>query len=201
MWTLGTTSFAVLGQSRLEKEYAINMFLYSKGFPVPKIIYISHQNRMIFKEYIEGKELVENIKRIISSTNNENDVTIVKEVGRKIAKAHNLGVSLGDCKPENFIVKGNDIVLLDLEQATRQGNKTWDIAEFLYFSGHYSPLISSSKAISIITRNFIEGYLEAGGKKEIIKNASSARYTKVFSIFTAPQILLAISNTCKKMGK
>jgi len=201
MWTIGTTSFAVLGQSRLEKEYAINKFLHSKGFPVPKIVYISHQKRMIIEEYIEGKELVENIKRIISSKNNENDVALIKEAGRKIAKAHNLNVSLGDCKPENFIVTKDDMVLLDLEQAARNGNQAWDIAEFLYYSGHYSPLMSSTKAASIISRNFIEGYLEAGGKKELIKKVASARYTKVFSIFTPPQILLAISSICKRMGK
>ena len=93
------------------------------------------------------------------------------------------------------------MVLLDLEQAARNGNQAWDIAEFLYYSGHYSPLMSSTKAASIISRNFIEGYLEAGGEKELIKKAASPRYTKVFSIFTPPQILFAISSICKKMGK
>ena len=201
LWTLGTTSFSVLGRSRLEKEYAINKFLHNKAFPVPKIFYISHQKRLIFEEYIEGKELVENIKRIISSKSNENDVALVREVGRKVAKAHTLGVSLGDCKPENFIVTEDDIVLLDLEQATRNGNQAWDIAEFLYYSGHYNPPMSSTNAVSIMARNFIEGYLEGGGKKETIKKAASARYTKVFSIFTPPQVLLAISNICKKWEK
>lgn len=202
MWTLGTTSFSVLGQSRLEKEYAINKFLHSKGFPVPKIFYISHQKRLIFQEFVEGKDLTETIKRIISSNKTETDVALVKEVGRKIAHAHTLGVSLGDCKPENFIVtKEGEIILLDLEQATRDGNQAWDVAEFLYFSGHYCPLVSSANAASIIATNFIKGYLEAGGKKETVKNAASARYTKAFSIFTPPQVLLAMSNVCQKMGK
>jgi len=201
LWSFGTTSFAVLGQSRLEKEYAINTFLHSKGFPVPKIFYISPQKRLIFEEFIEGEELVETIKRIISSNKAANDVALVKEVGRKIAEAHSLGVSLGDCKPENFIVTKDEIVLLDLEQATRDGNQAWDIAEFLYYSGHYSPPMSSTNAASIIARNFIEGYLEAGGKKETVKKAASARYTKVFSVFTPPHVLLAISNVCQKMGK
>ena len=201
LWSFGTTSFSVLGRSRLEKEYAINKFLHSKGFPVPKIFYISHQNRLIFEEFIEGEELVETIKRIIWSNKTEKDVALVKEVGRKIAEAHSLGVSLGDCKPENFIVTEDKVFFLDLEQATRDGNQAWDIAEFLYYSGHYSPPMSSTNAASIIARNFIEGYLEAGGKKETVKKAASARYTKVFSVFAPPHVLFAISNICQKMGK
>ena len=200
LWSIGTTSFSVLGRSRLEKEYAINTFLHNKGFPVPKIFYISHKQRLIFEEFIEGEELVEPIKRIIAANKTTKDVALVKEVGRKVAGAHLLGVSLGDCKPENFIVTKDSIFLLDLEQATREGNHAWDIAEFLYYSGHYSPPISSTNAASIIARSFLEGYLEAGGKKETVKNAASARYTKVFSVFTSPHVLLTISGICQKMG-
>lgn len=201
LWSLGTTSFSVLGQSRLEKEYAINIFLQSKGFPVPKILSVSHKNRLIFQEFIDGKELVENIKRIMISGNSIEDLVLIKDVGRKIAEAHILGVSLGDCKPENFIVTEDGFFIVDLEQANRDGNYAWDVAEFLYYSGHYSPPMSSAKAVSTLSKYFIEGYLEAGGKKETIKKASSARYTKVFSVFTPPHVLLAISNFCQKMGK
>jgi tRNA A-37 threonylcarbamoyl transferase component Bud32 len=201
MWSLGTTSFSVLGRSRLEKEYAVNTFLHSKGFPVPKIFYISHQNRLIIEEFIEGEELVVPIKRIMAANKTTTEVALVKEVGQKIAEAHSLGVSLGDCKPENFIVAKDRVVLLDLEQATRDDNQAWDIAEFLYYSGHYSPPMSSTNAASIIARNFIEGYLEAGGKRENVRDAASAKYTKVFSVFTPPHVLLAISSICQKMGK
>ncbi|PVX27378.1 MAG: hypothetical protein CW716_02615 [Candidatus Bathyarchaeum sp.] len=200
IWSFGTTSFAVLGQSRLEKEYAINTYLRSKGFPVPTIFHISHQKRLIFEEFIEGKELVENIKRILASYNTPKDIALVKEVGRKIAEAHSLGVTLGDCKPENFLVTKDKVVFLDLEQATRDGNQAWDIAEFLYYAGHYSPPISSANAAGIIAENFIEGYLEAGGRKSNVKQAASAKYTKVFSVFTPPQVLFTISSICQKMG-
>jgi len=199
VWSLGTTSFVVNGQSRLEKEYAINKLLESKGFPVPKILYISHKRRLIFKEFIEGKELLENVKNIFFSNQSNKDINLIKEAGRKIAQAHSYGITIGDCKPENFLVTKNGIVLLDLEQATRNGNQSWDIAEFLYFAGHYSPPMASNNAAIIITKNFIEGYFEAGGKKETVKKAGSAKYIKVFSIFTPPHILLAISNICLKV--
>ncbi len=201
IWSFGTTAFAVLGRSRLEREYAINKLLHSKGFPVPKILYISPRKRLLFEEFVEGEKLDETVKRIISSNKNEADILLVREVGRKIVEAHELDVSLGDCKPENFVVtKDGKVVFLDLEQATRDGDKTWDVAEFLYYSGHYSSPVSSSNAATIIASNFIEGYLEAGGKKETVKKAASARYTKVFSVFTPLHVILAISNICQKMG-
>jgi len=203
LWSLGTKTFAVLGRSRLEKEYATNQFLQGQGFPVPKILYVSPQKRLIFEDFIEGEKMVETIKRIISSKEKAvKEAAMVKEVGRKIAEAHKLGVSLGDCKPENFIVtKDGNTFFVDLEQAARNGNQTWDVAEFLYYSGHYVSPFSSAKAASIIAKSFIEGYLEAGGRKETVKKAASARYVKVFSIFTSPHVIIAISNLCRRMGK
>ena len=202
LWSLGTKTFAVLGRSRLEREYATNQFLHSQGFPVPKILYVSPQKRLIFEDFIEGEKMVETIKRIISSKKAVKEAAMVKKVGRKIAEAHRLGVSLGDCKPENFIVtKDGKIFFVDLEQAARNGNQTWDVAEFLFYSGHYVSPISSAKAAGIIAKNFIEGYLEAGGRKETVKKAASARYVKVFSIFTPPHVIIAISNLCQTIGK
>jgi tRNA A-37 threonylcarbamoyl transferase component Bud32 len=203
LWAVGTKAFAVLGRSRLEREYAINQFLHSQGFPVPKVLYVSPQERLIFEDFIEGEKMDEIIKRIISSKEKViKEIALVREVGRKIAEAHRLGVALGDCKPENIVVtKDGKTFFVDLEQATRDGDQAWDIAEFLYYSGHYVSPISSAKAARIIAENFIEGYLEAGGKAETVKKARSARYVKVFSVFTPPHVILAVSDTCKKMGK
>jgi len=201
LWTLGTKTFAVLGRSRQEREYAINQFLQSHGFAVPKILHISHKERLIFEEFIEGENLVAVIKQILSSREKTSEVALVRNVGRKIAEAHKLGVSLGDCKPENIIVtKDGKIIFVDLEQASRDGNKTWDVAEFLYYSGHYASPLSSADSAELIATEFIKGYLEAGGEEEAVRKAGSARYTKVFSIFTPPHIILAISNVCKKIN-
>ncbi|MBT8172395.1 hypothetical protein KJN74_05950, partial [Candidatus Bathyarchaeota archaeon] len=91
LWTFGSTSFSVLGQSRLEKEYAINKFLYSKNFPVPKIFYISHKKRLIFEEFIEGQNLVDFIKRILTSIIADDALKLIKDVGGRVAQAHSLG--------------------------------------------------------------------------------------------------------------
>jgi len=202
LWTLGTKTFAVLGRTRLEREYATNQFLQGHRFPVPKVLHISHQERLIFEDFVEGENMVEVIKRIISSKEKVADeVAVVREVGRKIAEAHRLGVAFGDCKPENIIIaEDGKTYFVDLEQATRDGNQVWDVAEFLYYSGHYVFPIFPSDSAELIAKEFIGGYLEAGGKKETVERAASARYTKVFSVFTPPHVVLVISNICRKMG-
>ena len=205
LWTLGTQSFAVLGKTRLEKEYSINQLLMKHGFAVPRILYVSLKERLIFEDFVEGEKLSEIVKLIISSSSKEDKIRkgeVLKTVGKEIAKAHLLDITLGDCKPENILItQDKKVCFLDLEQATRNGNQAWDIAEFLYYSGHYILPIHSDEAARIIASSFIEGYLDAGGKRKTIKKAASAKYTKVFSIFTLPHIILIIANVCKKMGE
>jgi tRNA A-37 threonylcarbamoyl transferase component Bud32 len=201
LWAIGTKSFAVLGQSRLEREYSLNKFLQSQGLAVPKILHISPRESLIFQEFVEGETLVSVIKRVIKKTEKaNNELQLMKEAGKRIAEVHKTGVVLGDCKPENLILaKDGKIYFVDLEQASRDGNQIWDVAEFLYYSGHYVPPLASASLAELIAKPFIEGYLEAGGKKENIRKAASPRYTKVFSIFTQPHIIFAISNLCRKI--
>jgi len=204
LWTLGTKSFAVLGKTRLEKEYSINHYLRKHGFNVPKILYISPKEHLLFQEYIEGKPISETIKEIVSSRKapEKEKLDLIEKVGREIAKIHVLNVSLGDCKPENILVtKQKKIYFVDLEQSSRGGDKAWDLAEFLYYSGHYLPAILPSTNMAIITEVFIKGYLEAGGQKKAVRAVASPRYTKVFSIFTAPHVIFTISKICRKLGE
>ncbi len=204
LWTLGTKSFAVLGESRLEREYAINKFLRNNGFNVPEILYISPKEGLIFQQYIEGTSVTEIVKEILSGKNGNLDqnLELVRKVGAEIAKVHAYNVSLGDCKPENILItKEGKIYFVDLEQASRNGNKAWDVAEFLFYSGHYALPKSPISSVEKLTKTFIKGYLEAGGEKKTIREAGSARYTKVFSIFAFPHVILTISNLCKNLGK
>jgi len=205
LWTFGTRTFAVLGRSRMEREYAINQLLYQKGFAVPKILHISHDERLIFLEYVEGENLTEVIKRIMNSKTGEDlerELRLIGGVGEKIAELHALGIALGDSKPENIIVgKNGEIYMLDFEQATRNGDKVWDMAEFLYYAGHYVPPLAGTHSAELVAKVFVDSYLEAGGDAKIVKRASNPKYTKVFSIFTLPLVILAISNICRKADK
>lgn len=205
LWTLGTQSFAVLGKTRLEREYSSNQFLSKHGLNVPRILYVSLKERLIFEDFVEGEKLSETVKQIVGSSTEEDKLSAcktIRAVGKEIARTHLLGVALGDCKPENILVTNDgSVCLLDLEQATRNGNQPWDVAEFLYYSGHYIPPIHSDEPARMIASSFIEGYLEAGGKRKTIRKAASAKYTKVFSIFTLPHIILTMANICRKAGR
>ncbi len=199
LWALGTRGFAVLGKTRLEREYAINRLLSNNGIRVPRIIHVSPAERLIFQEYVEGESLARIIRRICSSSEDDDKLySIISKIGEEIAKVHSLNVSLGDCKPENMkLTEDGRICFLDLEQAERGGDQAWDIAEFLYYSGHYA-YMSPIKVPKRITESFIDGYLDGGGNVENIKKARSPKYIKVFSFFTPPHILYVIADTCGK---
>ena len=112
---------------------------------------------------------------------------------------HSLNVALGDTKPENVIVDPNDnLYLLDFEQASHGGDKSWDVAEFLYYSGHYLPPLHSNDKAEAIANAFINGYLTAGGNVNVVKKAGTSKYTRVFSFFTTPSVLLTMATICRK---
>jgi len=202
LWSVGTRTFTVLARSRLEKEFAINQLLKSKGFAVPKLLYVSTSERLIFMEYIEGENLRKIVKRAASSkiaSECRKALRLLEKAGELFAQVHAAGVALGDTKPENFVVRKNSkIVLLDLEQASRRGDEVWDVAEFLYYAGHDVPLFADAHRTELIAKVFITGYLRAGGDAKIVRKAGTPKYTKVFSVFTLPHIMLAYSNLCRK---
>ena len=202
IWSLGARPFAITAQARLAKECAISEFLHNEGLNVPKILHVSNAERLIFMEYIEGENLSQAIKRIAAATEHqtfEEELASLSKAGEIIANVHSRNIALGDTKPENMLVKQDgSIYMIDFEQATEGGDKAWDVAVFLYYSGHYlQPLYGNDKAESI-AKAFINGYLKAGGDVDVIKKAGSPKYTRIFSIFTMWNIISTISNVCKK---
>jgi Kae1-associated kinase Bud32 len=204
LWSFGARNIAVLGRTRLEKECAISEFLRCNGIKVPKILHVSHSERLVFMEYIEGENLSNAIKRIAKAKGREaaEDLAKIEKVGEVYAQVHALNVTLGDTKPENVIFDPEDnVYLLDFEQAAHEGDKTWDIAVFLYYAGHYlQPLYSNGKA-EAIAKAFVNGYLKGGGDTATIRKVGNSKYTRIFSVFTMPTILAAMSNVCKKTRK
>ena len=202
LWTLGARTFAVVGHSRLERECAVSELLRSEGFSVPKVLHVSHNERLVFMEYIEGENLGNAIKRLAVSSSEEKaekDLNTISRVGELLARVHSLNVALGDTKPENVIVdQSGTVFLLDFEQASRGGDKAWDIAEFLYYSGHYLPPLQNGAKPKSIADAFIAGYLKAGGDPTVIRKAGTPKYTRVFSVFTMPSVMLTMSNVCRK---
>ncbi|MEM1514864.1 MAG: lipopolysaccharide kinase InaA family protein [Candidatus Bathyarchaeia archaeon] len=200
LWTLGARSFAVLGKTRLEREYRMNRFLSSHGINVPAIIYANPEEKIIIQEYIEGAATSKIIKQLQRSSEDErkNLIEMIKKIGCEIARVHRLGVSIGDCKPENIIVAYDGrVFFVDLEQAEEGADPAWDIAEFLYYLGYYVPL--PANIIEEIVRGLISGYIMSDGNMENIKRALSIKYIRVFSFFTPPHVILAIVSSCKRI--
>lgn len=204
MWTFGTRTYAISAKTRLAKECATSEFLRLRGFNVPKILYVSTPERLVFMEYIEGENLSYSIKRVALAVQrkekSEKDLSDIEMTGELFARVHSYGMTLGDTKPENVIVGRDDkVYLLDFEQATQDGDKTWDIAVFLYYTGHYLQPVKDQEATEDITMAFIRGYLRGGGQVKTIRKSVSPKYTRVFSVFTMPSIILTIINTIKKV--
>ena len=203
VWSLGARSFSVSAQARLAKECAINELLRNEGLNVPKILHVSNAQRLVFMEFIDGEGLDVAVKRIANDKSHksiETELAEINKAGEILAKVHSHDIVLGDTKPENMLVKADgSIYLIDFEQAAQEGDKAWDVAVFLYFSGHYfQPLNDGNAKAGALAKAFISGYLKGGGDVDDIKNAGTSKYTRIFGIYTMWSIISVIANLCRK---
>ncbi|MEM2046026.1 MAG: hypothetical protein QXO20_07625 [Candidatus Bathyarchaeia archaeon] len=206
LWTIGTKNFALSGRKRLEKECSINRFLYSRGFAVPMLIGMNPAGKLVCMEYVEGETIEKVVKRIMRGESSEKDIEkdlkVIRRVGENMAKIHALGITLGDTKPENMLLaKDGKIYFLDLEQASRNGDKAWDVAEFLYYSGRYTQMFDGIERVKLVTLEFIKGYMEAGGSEKTVREAGKSKYARVFVPLVLPHVIITISKMCQKFER
>jgi tRNA A-37 threonylcarbamoyl transferase component Bud32/predicted nucleotidyltransferase len=194
---LGTKFFSLSGKTRLANEYGITQLLFNQGVPIQKIVFISLPKKLLVKEYIEGAIVSELVKMWIKKNKlSQEEIQASIKVGEALGRIHSLNVAIGDAKPENMILTSeNEVLPLDLEQSKKRGDLAWDIAEFLYYSGHYG--LNVTGGLKEFIENFIKGYLRFGDAV-ILKKASGINYIKVFSFWTPASIIWAISSALKK---
>jgi tRNA A-37 threonylcarbamoyl transferase component Bud32 len=175
----------------MEAEYAFNYLLSKRGLSVPNILGADLRSRSILFSYIPGDGLSVLLARMSQTGQIGSRETFAgRTAGLLLAGAHQLEAALGDTKPENFIVdRSGSVTLVDLEQARENGDYSWDVAEFLYYSGHHWILIN--EALSDFVEAFVEGYLETGLAR-VLRKAASPKYVRVFSVWTPPNVLLNI---------
>lgn len=123
---------------------------------------------------------------------------VMKEVGREFSSLHSYGICLGDSKPQNIIISSREKVsFTDLEQASCEGDQAWDLSLLLFYGAKFSldkiKILNSAKA-------FLEGYVEQGDRKVVVKTASD-RYIRVFLPLVHPDILTSLKELCKSYGK
>ncbi len=194
---LGTRAFQLSGRERLANEYGTNRILAENNIPVPAILYVNPEDRLLIERYVEGKNILDHVRHAFNAerlSNEQRDVAL--DLGKAVARIHALNVSIGDCKPENFI-RGIDgtIYTLDLEQGAKMGDTAWDVAEFLYFSGHYTRRVTAG--IHQFVSEFMRGYCELG-KAEVLKKAASLGYSKAFLVWTPMPVIRQISELLRK---
>ncbi len=194
----GTKVFSLSGKARLANEYGINRLLAENNILVPEIVAISLKDRVLVERYIEGASALDFLEEAFSVeelTDQQKGLAI--ELGKTIATIHSLHVVIGDCKPENFIIgKNGQIYVLDLEQGERRGDPTWDVAEFLYFSGHFGSKFTNGLRDFVL--NFVEGYCQIGDRT-ILRRAAGFRYSRVFLGWTHLPIIQAIASILKAL--
>lgn len=163
---------------------------------VPDIVTISLKDRMLVQRFIPGINGLEFYGKAFASPGlTDKQKQIAQTIGKTIAEIHAIDVVIGDCKPENFVITDDKgVFVLDLEQGERNGDKTWDIAEFLYFSGHFGSHYTGG--MKEFVKCFIEGYCTQG-KKSVLRKAANFRYSRVFLGWTSTPIIKSIASTLK----
>jgi len=189
-WALGAKRFAILGWARMRREYVATRLLRRHGVPAPEILYMSPRRLLLFKEYIEGRNLAEIVKEIALRGNpTQEERLLMRKAGRLIARIHQLGITLGDCKPENIMVdRSGELHIVDLEQAAPEGDCAWDLAEFVHFLAFYTPVSTTPPflppvgTLAELAKEFLKGYVEGGGSKSVVKKIFSPKYTRVLTL-------------------
>lgn len=199
--SLGSKVFAVSGKTRMTNEYGINRYLATKGLKVPRIFHVNLKQRILVEKYVSGMGLNE----FVTQTVNQGRLTepqnrVVESLGETVAKIHGVGVSIGDAKPENFVASDGEIFTVDLEQAGKRQDYAWDVAELLFYTGHYSRNPTPSRGLSQIAEAFTKGYLRKG-RSAVLKQAASVRYAKAFSFWTPAPVMLEISRILQEASR
>ena len=197
--TIGTKLFSVSGKARLSNEFGMCHLLRRKGICVPEVLHVSLPDKILIERYIEGRSVVDIVKQILyREACPEANYEDIAKIGQSIAKIHSLGIQIGDSKPENFLRDPSGaIYIIDLEQARKGGDFAWDVAEFLYYAGHYATV--PSPGIWRLAESFIAGYC-GKGDSAYLKKAAGLGYLKVFSLWALPQVNYAMSEALRRVS-
>lgn len=165
---------------RMYNEYSGSIMLKSAGIKVPTVYSVSVRKKVLVKTFIQGVSLLDVIKRF---TGKNEELIIFEEVARTFKEMHDAGYALGDSKPENFLVSGKEIYIIDLEQFKEKADtedEGWDIAEYIYYSLFF---IKDERLAKLFIESFRKGY---GESKEVYEAACSQKFSLPFLIMLRP---------------
>jgi len=191
--SIGSKLFAVSGRARMTNEYGMNRYLAKRGIKVPTVVYLSVKQRILVERFLSGAPLTDLVKEAVNQQNlTASQSELIESIGETLASVHGIGVSIGDSKPENFLIQDREIFIVDLEQAGKRADYAWDIAELLFYIGHYCTRPVPPPAVKQLVEAFVKGYVRKGNPEELRK-AAAVKHAKSFSIWTPPPVILEIS--------
>ncbi len=190
IWALKNTNFSTNSNERMHREYSAIERFRAMGLHTPEVLAIFLNDKILVTKFIKGKDLSYVQSQFLAGESE--DLSAQKEYGTIIARVHGAGLCIGDTKPSNAIVLEEDkstIYMTDLEQVHANGNYSWDLAEFIYYSARFT--LKEDRARKLVNE-FIAGYLEGGGDWKVIERTSALRYRAPFQAFIAPNVLSAL---------
>lgn len=172
LWALPLRNFYLMPGTRMGNELFFLSYLRERGFRVPEIVYVSWKEKALVEGAIEAMTLTEAWTKMRASLGADLLERATTEIGRLLAEIHGAGIVLGDCKPDNFLLRPErgEYWVVDLEQASLRGSQSWDLSELVLYMGHYLSGEDAEKYASLITR----GYLEIGRRDVVEKALNSA---------------------------
>lgn len=186
LWSLKNANFTTSAMERMHREYRALAEFRRFGLQTPEVLVLFLSQRILVTRFVSGKDL----SRLESEFLDEqsDDLSPFAAFGHDLAEIHNHGYCMGDTKPSNAILADQDsrICFTDLEQANTLGNKTWDIAEFIYYSVRFT--LKEERARQLVD-SFVQGYLENSHNPSILKDCLALRYRAPFQAFIAPNIM------------
>ncbi len=130
---------------RMRRE--LDFFLLGdwESFAVPRIIDFDLKRKCVKREFVDARppERPEDFELI----------------GVALNEVHDKGYVMGDTKPQNYVIKGDTVYVIDAEQSMKQDNKrykAWDLVVLFFFTS-YLFLNSYEKFVEAV-EYFKKGY-------------------------------------------
>jgi Kae1-associated kinase Bud32 len=192
IWAFLSKRFDMSPMSRFYREYSALRKLREKGFNTPLALAVALDQKLLVTEYIDGHDMGQILPQAMSGE--EEGKRAIQLYGETLGRVHHEGYTLGDTKPSNTIYRDGKVYLVDLEQAARNNDRGWDIAEFIYYS---SKLTTDSQAVRQLVEEFLNGYLKYGDRNSI-REALRLKYMAPFQPILSPNIVRVVRQEIRK---
>jgi len=109
-------------RERINIETYYSKLLRENGIKTPRILRHNKGNNLLIMDFIEGK--------LTDRITVKDD--LLYKIGRIVAKIHSLGAYINDNTAANYILKDEDVYIIDLEGFSKNGDRKWDLALFIF---------------------------------------------------------------------